>query len=86
MIVIRETKSSFKPSLHRGHFCSLSRFFFCDKSLEKNIFISNQPDFESKFIATNLAKFEVATKTETFLIFEIFRSHFRKSNHFWAKI
>ena len=60
-----------------------SHFVFCDKSLKKNIFISNQLDFESKFITINSWKFEFAKVTGSFPIFEVFRTHFPKSGHFW---
>ena len=48
------------------------------------IFVSNQLNFELKFITNEFWKIDGSKVAESFpIIFEVFRKHFPKSNHFW---
>ena len=66
---------------YTGEFLLPSSFFVINP-FRKKTFILNELDFESKLILNNSWKFEIATVTESFSIFEVFRSHFPKSEHF----
>ena len=59
-------------------------WFFVINSFRKKIFILNQLDFSQNSSHITLENLEVAEATINFPNFEVFQSHFPKSEHFLA--
>ena len=67
-------------------FCPFSQFFLDEPAFRKNIFISNQLDFECDFITNNSWKFKVSKVEENFPILRLAKVTFRNLGIFQAII